>query len=130
MTMPLRDALRAAPPLDDLSGLRLLEAGRGWDVVRVPAQEGFLALARLRDVGEPLGPVLYDRPGDRLYFAVYTGSADSWERLPVRFLSRGGWFVVPRPDHHDEWFGGWCELPGDGTLTDPDVLRRALRAGS
>lgn len=24
-------------------------------------------------------------------------------------------------------FGGWCELPDDDTLTDPDVLRAALQ---
>ncbi|SFN69229.1 hypothetical protein SAMN04487980_102885 [Streptomyces sp. cf124] len=27
----------------------------------------------------------------------------------------------------DDWFGGWCELPDDNTLTDADVLRDALR---
>lgn len=27
----------------------------------------------------------------------------------------------------DDWFGGWCELPDDGTLTDVDALRVALQ---
>ncbi|MGP3923899.1 hypothetical protein [Streptomyces sp. 8N616] len=124
--MSLREALRAAPLVDDIPGVHLLAVGHEWDVVRVPADAGFLALARLREAEERLGPVLYDRPGERLYFAVPTGSRGAWAGLPVRLLSKGSWLVAPSPDRSDEWFGGWCELPDDETLTAPDTLRRAL----
>ncbi|MGR3939260.1 hypothetical protein [Streptomyces sp. BRA346] len=125
--MCLREALRAAPLIEDLaSGLHLLAVGHEWDVARVPADVGFLALARLREVGDRIGPVLYDRPGERLYFAVPTGSRGGWTDSPVRLLSKGSWLVAPNPYRCDEWFGGWCELPHDERLTALDRLCWAL----
>ncbi|MFH8986700.1 hypothetical protein [Streptomyces sp. NPDC017940] len=45
-----------------------------------------------------------------------------------------GHFIEPagRPGPHraDDWFGGWCELPDDSTLTDAEALRRALEEQS
>ncbi|WP_181923510.1 hypothetical protein [Streptomyces inhibens] len=124
--MSLREALRAAPLVEDVPGLHLLSVGHEWDVVRVPAYAGFLALAQLRQTEEGLGPVLYDRPGDLLYFVVPTGSRGVWIGLSVRLLSKGSWLVAPNPYRCEEWFGGWCELPDDERLTAPDRLRRAL----
>lgn len=124
--MSVREALRGAPLVDNIPGLHLLALGGAWNVVRVPAEAGFLALARLRAAEEHLGPVLYDRPSQRLYYAVPTGSRDTWRDLPVRLLSSGSWLVAPNPYRSDEWFGGWCELPHDDTLTDPEALRQAL----
>ncbi|NIY67902.1 hypothetical protein [Streptomyces malaysiensis] len=124
--MSLREALRAAPLVEDVPGVHLLAIGHGWDTVRVSADAGFLALARLRTAEERLGPVLYDRPGERLYFAVPTGSRGAWDGLSVRLLSKGSWLVAPNPYRCDEWFGGWCELPDDERLTAPETLRRAL----
>ncbi|MEU8569146.1 hypothetical protein AB0C51_12425 [Streptomyces pathocidini] len=124
--MSLREALRAAPLVDDIPGVLLLEVGHEWDVVRVPAHAGFLALTWLRAAEERLGPVLYDRPSARLYFAVPTGSCGSWTGLPVRLLSKGSWLVAPDPYRSDRWLGGWCELPDDETLTDLQPLRQAL----
>jgi len=125
--MSFRDALRTAPQIEDVPGLRLLKVGDGWDLVRMPAEVGFPALALLRSTGSVIGPVLYDRPGDRLYYAIRTGTGDSWQDLPVRLLSTGAWLVAPSPYWSDDWFGGWCELPDDDALTDPDILRTSLR---
>lgn len=123
----VRDALRSAPMVSDVPGLRLLKVGDGWDLVRTSAQTGLLALAHLRTTGASIGPVLYDGPNERLYYAIATGTADRWDDLPVRHLSTNSWLVAPGVERLDDWFGGWCELPDDNTLTDPDALRTALR---
>lgn len=125
--MHVREALRRAPLIDGLPGLRLFAAGSGWDLLRVSAEPGFLALAMLRTTGQPVGPVLYDQPSERLYFAIPSGTTSSWQDLPVRLLSHGSWLVAPIPYLAHEYFGGWCELPDDDTLTDPEKLRHALQ---
>ncbi|MFF5143851.1 hypothetical protein ACFY6U_29670 [Streptomyces sp. NPDC013157] len=125
--MSVRDALRRAPMVNDVPGLRLLKVGDGWDVVRIPAETGLLALAYLLDTGTSVGPVLYDRPNERLYYAIPTGTAACWDDLPVRHLSTNSWLVAPGLELLDDWFGGWCELPDDDTLTDADALRTALQ---
>jgi hypothetical protein len=125
--MSVRDALRSAPMVNDVPGLRLLKVGDGWDVVRTSAEIGLLALAYLRGTGNSVGPVLYDRPNGRLYYAVPTGSEASWDDLPVRHLSADSWLVAPGLELLDGWFGGWCELPDDDTLTDTHALRAALQ---
>ncbi|WP_406482426.1 hypothetical protein [Streptomyces sp. NBC_01615] len=125
--MFVREALRSAPMVDDVPGLRLLQVGDGWDLVRTPADIGLLVLAHLRATGAPIGPVLYDRPNERLYYAISAGTVDSWDNLPVRHLSSNSWLVAPDVELMDDWFGGWCELPDDDTLTDADALRAALQ---
>ncbi|MFF0462833.1 MULTISPECIES: hypothetical protein [Streptomyces] len=125
--MSVRDALRRAPMVADVPALRLLRVGDGWDVLRTPADVGLPALAHLRATGAEIGPVLYDGPNDRLYYAIGTGTADTWEGLPVRHLSSDTWLVAPSLEQIDDWFGGWYELPYDDTLTDADALRAALR---
>ncbi|MFF3878343.1 hypothetical protein [Streptomyces sp. NPDC001978] len=125
--MFVREALRSAPMVDDVPGLRLLQVGDGWDLVRTPADIGLLVLAHLRATGTPIGPVLYDRPNERLYYAIRAGTVDSWDDLPVRHLSSNSWLVAPGVELMDDWFGGWCELPNDDTLTDADALRAALQ---
>ncbi|MGW7208478.1 hypothetical protein [Streptomyces sp. NPDC054837] len=124
--MSVRAALRRAPMAGDLPGLRLLRVGDDWDLLRTPAEIGLLALAHLRAIGAAIGPVLYDSPNERLYYAIRTGAADSWDGLPVRHLSSSSWLVAPGLELIDHWFGGWCELPDDDTLTDPAILRAAL----
>ncbi|MGW0467959.1 hypothetical protein ACWDX6_22265 [Streptomyces sp. NPDC003027] len=124
--MSLRDSLRSAAQVDKFPDLRLLPLGQDWDAVRVSAETGFFTLARLRAAEEGLGPVLYDRLSQRLYFSVPTGSGSLWQDLPVRVLSVGAWLVAPDPNCLDGHTGGWCELPDDETLTDPAALRRAL----
>lgn len=123
----VRDVLRSAPMVSDVPGLRLLKVGDGWDLVRTSAQTGLLALAHLRTTGASIGPVLYDGPNERLYYAIATGTADRWDDLPVRHLSTNSWLVAPGVERLDDWFGGWCELPDDDTLTDADALRTALQ---
>ncbi|MFD3838263.1 hypothetical protein ACFWWC_18665 [Streptomyces sp. NPDC058642] len=71
-------------------------------------------------------PGAHDSPNERLYYAIRTGTADRWDGLPVRQLSSSTWLVAPGLELIDNWFGGWCELPDDDTLTDPDILRAAL----
>ncbi|MFC7266398.1 hypothetical protein [Streptomyces lutosisoli] len=71
--------------------------------------------------------MLYDRPNERLYYAISAGTVDSWDNLPVRHLSSNSWLVAPDVELMDDWFGGWCELPDDDTLTDADALRAALQ---
>ncbi|MEV5381665.1 hypothetical protein [Streptomyces sp. NPDC052721] len=125
--MSLREALRSAPMVNDIPGLRLLRVGDGWDLVRTSADIGFLALAHLRATGAAIGPVLYDGPNERLYYAVGTGTAERWGDLPVRHLSTNSWLVAPSLEQIDDWLGDWCELPDDDTLTDADALHAALR---
>ncbi|MGW7303689.1 hypothetical protein [Streptomyces sp. NPDC054829] len=126
--MSVRDALRRAPMIGDIPGLRLLRVGDGWDLVRTPAEIGFLALAHLRATEALVGPVLYDGPNERLYYAIQSGTPDiGWDSLPVRHLSSNSWLVAPGLELMDDWFGGWCELPDDDTLTNPDALRAALQ---
>nr|WSY52686.1 hypothetical protein OG999_22905 [Streptomyces sp. NBC_00886] len=85
--MSVRDALRSAPVVSDVPGLRLLKVGDGWDLVRTSTETGLLALAHLRGTGTSIGPVLYDGPNERLYYAIAPGAADRWNdprlRLPV-----------------------------------------------
>ncbi|MBX9396346.1 hypothetical protein K4749_22805 [Streptomyces sp. TRM72054] len=126
--MSVRTALRRAPMVGDIPGLRMLQVGGEWDLVRTSAEVGLLALAHLRATGAPIGPVLYDGPHERLYYAIQTGTTDrDWGDLPVRHLSRNSWLVAPGLELMDDWFGGWCELPDDDTLTDPGLLRAALQ---
>ncbi|MDV7215490.1 hypothetical protein [Streptomyces prunicolor] len=125
--MSVRDALRSAPIVSGVPGLRLLKVGDDWDLVRTSAQTGLLALAHLRSTGASIGPVLYDGPNERLYYAIATGTADCWDDLPVRHLSTNSWLVAPGMERLDDWFGGWCELPNDDTLTDSEALRTALQ---
>ncbi|GGS50254.1 hypothetical protein [Streptomyces cinerochromogenes] len=125
--MSLREALRNAPVITDVPGLRLLRVGDDWDLVRTPAAIGILALAHLRATEAAIGPVLYDGPNERLYYVIGTGSAGIWSGLPVRHLSNHSWLVAPGPEQLDNWFGGWYELPDDDTLTDADTLRAALQ---
>ncbi|MFJ2832625.1 hypothetical protein ACIPC1_34595 [Streptomyces sp. NPDC087263] len=125
--MSVRDALRSAPMVSDVPGLRLLKVGNGWDLVRTSAETGLLALTHLRGTGASIGPVLYDGPNERLYYAIATGTADCWDGLPVRHLSTNSWLVAPGVERLDDWFGGWCELPDDDTLTDSEALRTALQ---
>ncbi|MDG5801251.1 hypothetical protein P9869_00895 [Streptomyces ossamyceticus] len=125
--MFVRQALRSAAMVNDVPGLRLLRVGDRWDLVRTPADIGLLALAHLRATGAPIGPVLYDKPNERLYYAIRTGTAGNWDGLPVRHLSSNSWLVAPGMELMDDWFGGWCELPDDDTLTDTDALRAALQ---
>ncbi|MFF5018647.1 hypothetical protein [Streptomyces sp. NPDC001165] len=125
--MSVREALRSAPVVNDASGLRLLRVGEGWDLVRTTAEIGLLALAHLRVTGAAIGPVLYDSPNGRLYYAIEPGTAESWDDLPVRHLSTNSWLVAPSLELIDDWFGGWYELPDDDTLTDAGALHAALQ---
>ncbi|MBW8702027.1 hypothetical protein MBT84_20675 [Streptomyces sp. MBT84] len=99
----VRDALRCAPLVEDVPGLRLLKVGDGWDFVRTSAGIGLLALAYLRAAGTPIGPVLYDRTNGRLYYAITTGTAGDWGDLPVRHLSANSWLVAPGLENLDAW---------------------------
>lgn len=99
-------------------------------MVRVPNAVGFPALDRLRVTEDRIGPVLHDRRGQQLYYAVPTATEDMWHGLPVRVLGRGSWLVAPSPCRSHEWFGRWCELPADDTLTCPDALRCALESAA
>ncbi|MEU6539790.1 hypothetical protein [Streptomyces sp. NPDC047000] len=125
--MSVREALRSALMVNDVPRLRLLRVGDGWDLVRTSSAVGFLALAHLRATGTAIGPVLYDGPSERLYYAIDTGTAGSWGDLPVRHLTTDSWLVAPGTEGIDDWFGGWCELPDDDTLTDAHTLRAALQ---
>lgn len=125
--MSVRNALRSAPMVNDVPGLRLLRVGDGWDLVRTPAEMGFLALAHLRATGAVIGPVLYDGPNERVYYAIKPGTAGIWGDLPVRHLSTNSWLVSPGLELIDDWFGGWCELPDDETVTDANTLHAALQ---
>jgi hypothetical protein len=67
----------------------------GCDLVRTPAETGFLALAHLHATAAVIGPVPYDRPNEHLYHAITTGTTGTWDGLPVRRLSHHAWLVAP-----------------------------------
>ncbi|MFG2948336.1 hypothetical protein [Streptomyces adustus] len=125
--MLVHEALRRAPVIDCTPGLRLLPVGDGWDLVRTPADIGLRALAHLRATGAMIGPVLHDAVNDCLYYVIETGTAGTWDDLPVRQLSMNSYLVAPEPERSSDWFGGWCEWPGNSTLTDTAALRMALQ---
>ncbi|MEV0174577.1 hypothetical protein AB0I00_26095 [Streptomyces sp. NPDC050803] len=54
--MSLQEALRRAPVIGDIPGLRLLRVGDEWDLVRARADIGFLAFAHLRTLGHGPAP--------------------------------------------------------------------------
>ncbi|MGX1547221.1 hypothetical protein [Streptomyces adustus] len=105
-------------------GMLLLPAGIRWDAVKLPREQGRLAYTRLQNRAVALGPILWDRWRDHMYFLVSTGSAALWPGPNPRLVTTGGWLVAPdprRPLRRAVWLP--CAL--DGSLTCPDQLFRA-----
>ncbi len=108
-------------------GLAEVPAGRTFDVVRVLAQPGAEALARLRDRDSHLlGPVLHCIPRDCLEFLVPVGTAEAWDLPRSRCVGLGRRLRCPMPGHRGA--GRYWLLPPDGSgkLNDVAALRNAL----
>lgn len=109
-----------------------IRAGEHWDAVKVSAELGNRALARL---GDASGAVISDGHDMSLYWLLRPGAADGWNLPHVRVLGGAGgqihYVPVPgtartaRPGPH------W-RVPHayNRHLTDGDTLRAALTAAA
>lgn len=115
------------PPTGDT--MKLEQAGRAWDAVRVPARIGLPVLARL---GEHSGAAIHDRTGGGIYWLIRPGTADAWD-LPqssVEVRGETSYITVPpvarTAAHHSlRWA---VPLTPTCYLTDPELLHAALAA--
>ncbi|GGS16633.1 hypothetical protein GCM10010269_64700 [Streptomyces humidus] len=105
-------------------GMLLLPAGIRWDAVKIPGEQGWLAYTRLQNRAASLGPILWDRWLDHMYFLVPTGSAALWPGPNPRLVTTGGWLAAPDP-RRPVRRAVWLPCAPDGRLTRPDQLFRA-----
>ena len=119
----------AAPPRPAPQPGGFQDAFGMWDLVTVPARQGFEAVDILRrGACEAVGPVLHDDGGDTLGFVVPPGTAAAWDvpgstctETDGRGLSLD---LNPEPPVEGS---DWLLPPGEADLaTDPAVLRAAL----
>jgi len=113
----------------DWSGpVLLLPVGVDWDCARTPAALGMPVLDRL--LAEPcdaamLGPVLWDREADLLYWPVQRGASDHYP-AGVDLLRAGAWIGVPGSDGALSSRAVWLHLPDRAQCTPPVWLAAAL----
>lgn len=108
-------------------GVMLLAAGIRWDAVKIPAKQGRWVHSRLQGEGAPLGPVLWDRMREQMYFLVPAGFTRLWDGSGVRIVTSGGWLAAPDPCRFLRR-AVWLPCVPDGRLTSPEQLGAAIRA--
>jgi hypothetical protein len=99
-----------------------MDAGAGWDAVRIPEYLGDRILARL---DEQCGAVIRDPYNHLLYFLVRPGAADEWtfpDEAHVRMLGSSSAVWVP-PVHRDRSPGPHWTRP----VVNGRVLTRSRR---
>jgi hypothetical protein len=106
-----------------------MDAGAGWDAVRIPEYLGDRILARL---DEQCGAVIRDPYQHILYFLVRPGTADGWtfpDEAQVRILGASCSVYVP-PVHRDRSPGPHWTRPvvADRVLTTSRRLHAAMQA--
>ncbi|MFF5129970.1 hypothetical protein ACFY41_23920 [Streptomyces syringium] len=106
--------------------LALLPVGRAWDVVRLPAGDGWRAVTALSG-RVPVGPVLHT--GISVEVFVPIDSADGWTAPRVSVLKSGDLIGVPHPSFSSpriQRAKSWVVAPSSGhALTSADDLRLA-----
>ncbi|MFF6994433.1 hypothetical protein ACFY93_05660 [Streptomyces sp. NPDC008313] len=109
-------------------GTVLLEAGRYWDVLSVPAQLGLLTLDILWRVPVDVpGPTLMDSAAQRVGFFLPPDPVSRWVGSGIRHAGRGSWVSVP-PPYRPAGLLEWIVPPdGTGALHIPATLEGALR---
>lgn len=127
-----RAALEAGWKIPTVVGVPV---GATWDVVRITSGLGWTALARLRSISAPIGPVLETPVRGTIEVVVPTGTAAAWPAIPgTRAVARG---VLWCPPPHvtfvsrSRTLGGRCWIvpPGMGTdAADADMLCEAVAA--
>ncbi|OON76433.1 hypothetical protein [Streptomyces tsukubensis] len=114
----------------DPSGVALLPAGRGWDVLIVPGPLGRSTLDVLERLTPRPGPVLARSEGALHGFFVPAGTNGCWVAKGVRGAGVGSWIAVPYPGcgaRHATRHLQWAVAPdGSGVLTDPELLELAM----
>ncbi|MTE19353.1 hypothetical protein F0L17_09475 [Streptomyces sp. TRM43335] len=105
--------------------------GTAWDTVRIPATVAYETVARLRDGGAPVGPVLLTPPG--VDFLVAVGSAGGWDTPDSSVLPAHTLVLLPHPETFAEPYHlagrSWIVPPtGTEALTAGPDLRDAYRA--
>lgn len=107
---------------------RSADAGEPCDLVTVPVRQGLEAVDILRRGASPaVGPVLHDGPRDTLGFLVPAGTAARWD-MPGSACTQTSGRGLRVPAEPPVVGAGWLLPPeAGGPVTDPDVLRRALR---
>ncbi len=104
--------------------------GRSFDVIDVPEQAGFLALARLERNGALLGPVMATAPR-RLLFFVLPGSGEKfpdllrqtgWGGFPLDLIYRGaGDYILAPPSRLPSGVVQWVRPPTEANQLLSDV---------
>nr|WP_134011289.1 hypothetical protein [Streptomyces sp. 846.5] len=108
-------------------GTELLPAGRQWDVLILPLQQGLLVFgALLRNPGIP-GPVLADFDRGQVGFFVPPDAVEACVSTDSRLAGRDTWIVVPRPGHACSRVQWLFPPDGEGTLNEPGALEAALQ---
>jgi hypothetical protein len=104
------------------------DTGEPCDLVTVPARQGLEAVDILRRGASPaVGPVLHDGPCDTLGFLVPAGTAARWD-MPGSACTQTNGRGLRIPAEPPVVGTGWLLPPeAGGPVTDPDVLREALR---
>jgi hypothetical protein len=122
-------ALRCPSSLPAGLDAELMDAGVGWDAVRVPEYLGDRVLARL---DRQCGAVIRDPYAALLYFLILPGAADEWtfpDEARVRILGSSSAVLVP-PLHLDHSPGPhWVRRVVNGrVLTRSRRLHAAVQA--
>ncbi|MCC3654285.1 hypothetical protein LIX60_23060 [Streptomyces sp. S07_1.15] len=114
-------------PADELV---TVPVGVAWDVVRLPAAEGWRTVHILQNLGE-VGPVLLGPKGVEVMVPV--GAVDGWDLPGARVLARAEQVDVPHPRvvaphtrHRRTWIVPPTAEPA--VLTDADALYGAYAA--
>jgi len=125
---------RALPPpwMPRENTCACLPAGRWWDAIAVPQQQGLGALEILdRESGRAPGPVIWDPSArqPRLYFLTAAGTAEAWELDGSAPFGSSTFVVVPGPTTIEPPGVHWLVPPDPdepGALVDAAALREAL----
>lgn len=108
-------------------GTELLPAGRLWDVLILPLQQGLQVFGvLLRNTGIP-GPVLADFTRGQVGFFVPSNTVAACVSTGSRLAGRETWIVVPQPGHACSRVLWLFPPDGEGTLNEPGALKAALQ---
>ena len=113
----------------DRGQLPELPAGHTWDVVQLPAAEGWETVRRLHELRSERGPALHTPAGVDVF--VQPGSADDWDLPRVSVFRMGATVEVPHPSvvaPHTMCGCSWIVPPTGAQLTNTAALHEVYAA--
>jgi hypothetical protein len=130
-TAAARDWLASADPTPDhafrwwtATEIALLPVGTEWDAVQVDVGRAQRAV----EAAGLDGPVIHDPAGAVYYFLVPKGTSSNWQLDGSDCLGDACWLAIPAPARVAPPGLHWLNPPdGSGVLTDPEILRAALK---